>query len=73
MSNKFNLKVGSCYDIEDMGELICYDISERHAYLAPYKLDGKYVKIDVTKTLVYDLEDLDGYVEAIEFEYEEEK
>lgn len=67
MKNHFEL--GRFYNVEfedGVQELLCYDISNKFAYLCPFKLeDSGDIHADLLNTLVYSLEEGDTLVESI--------
>jgi hypothetical protein len=57
------------YTTDEFGDLICYDTSEKYAYLCGYKVEGdSHLELDIKNTLIYplDKEDGDTPIEAIE-------
>ncbi|NFI80964.1 hypothetical protein FDA42_09930 [Clostridium botulinum] len=61
------LDLNQTYTTEEGEEVICYEKTERFAFLCPYKLkDDKTVELNISKTKVYSMEIDDTSVEAIE-------
>lgn len=61
------LDVNEIFTTNDGEELICYDKSERFAFLCPYKLESDdSVTLFIVQTKVYSLETGNTPVEAIE-------
>ena len=62
------LNLNEPYTTEEGKELICYEKTERFAFLCPYKLiDDNNVELNIAETMVYSLEVKDETpIEAIE-------
>lgn len=62
------LDLNQTYTTEEEKELICYEKTERLAFLCPYKLiDDNRVELNIAETMVYSMEQQDETpVEAIE-------
>lgn len=61
------LGINNTFTTENGEKLICYEKSERFAFLCPYKLENdNEVTLYISETKVYSLEEGDTPVEAIE-------
>lgn len=62
------LNLSEPYTTEEGKELICYEKTEKFAFLCPYKLiDDNNVELNIAKTMVYSLQIKDETpIEAIE-------
>ncbi|NFO56384.1 hypothetical protein FDB39_05725 [Clostridium botulinum] len=61
------LDLNQTYTTGEGEEVICYEKTERFAFLCPYKLkDDKTAELNISKTKVYSMEIDDTSVEAIE-------
>lgn len=62
------LELNKPYTTVERVELICYEKTDKFAFLCPYKvLDDKRVELDIKGTMVYSLEQADDTpIEAIE-------
>lgn len=62
------LNLNEPYTTEEGKELICYEKTEKFAFLCPYKLiDDNNVELNIAKTMVYSLQTKDETpIEAIE-------
>jgi hypothetical protein len=63
-----NIKLNETYTTEEGKELICYEKTEKFAFLCPYRLlDENRVELNIKETFVYSMQKQDETpIEAIE-------